>query len=74
MRRGTELFEFLNADPIPTAIQIQHHYNYLMINDDLKAFRGKWRRELKKTKGIRKVYTPENEFLPYQQDFNWNKI
>jgi len=69
MGRGTELFEFLNAEIIPTAIEIQHHYNYLDISDDLKKFRRKWRRELKKENKSR----PPNELLPYQDGFNWNK-
>ena len=47
MGRGTQLFEFLNAEKIPNKLQIQHRYTDLSITDELKKFRRKWRRENK---------------------------
>jgi hypothetical protein len=47
MGRGTQLYEFLNREKIPNALEIQHRYTSLSVTDELKKFRRKWRKEHK---------------------------
>jgi len=59
MGRGTQLFEFLNVEKIPDALQIQHRYTDLSITEDLKKFRRKWRIEIKKRDKQRKLFAED---------------
>ena len=47
MGRGTQLYDFLTREKIPTKLEIQHRYGSLSITDELKKFRREWRKEHK---------------------------
>lgn len=46
--RGTDFFDFINCEKIPSAKECSEKYSYITVGEDLKKFRKKYRIEIKK--------------------------